>query len=387
MVLLYHTPFKLLYQDGANWLYNGFVAVQNLGWTGVDLFFVLSGFLVGGLLLKEIKHRGRLDVGRFIIRRGFKIWPGYYVYVFAVFIGLLKDFDFHTALNQMTPNLLHLQNYARRTPCDFTWSLSIEEHFYLALPLLLALLIRGRSLPIRTVAAVPLIAVVVMAVCLPLRLMAAGSDADYLTYKFQSTQYRADSLFFGVLLAYLYYFCPDLLQKIGRYPMVLLLGAAALLVPVHWWEKAGDFSQLLTTGYCLLYLAYGCLLVSLLYTTLSKGLIGRAVSSIPARALAWLGVYSYSIYLWHLAFRNILYRNYPLLLGVFPAELQWPIGMIVYLSGAVLVGYGAAKAVEVPALKLRDRLFPAHETIAQTVPIEPTPSMVSTRVEVADCRP
>ncbi|MGA2230896.1 MAG: acyltransferase family protein, partial [Tepidisphaeraceae bacterium] len=51
------------------------------GWTGVDLFFVLSGFLVGGLLLGELRKYGRLDVFRFIIRRIFKIWPAYYVLV------------------------------------------------------------------------------------------------------------------------------------------------------------------------------------------------------------------------------------------------------------------------------------------------------------------
>ena len=50
-------------------------------WSGVDLFFVLSGSLVGGLLFNEIKARSSLDVGRFIIRRGFKIWPGYFVYL------------------------------------------------------------------------------------------------------------------------------------------------------------------------------------------------------------------------------------------------------------------------------------------------------------------
>src|ERR1700722_19491950 len=53
----------------------------HIGWTGVDLFFVLSGFLVGGLLLGELRSRGTLDIKRFIIRRGFKIWPAYYTLV------------------------------------------------------------------------------------------------------------------------------------------------------------------------------------------------------------------------------------------------------------------------------------------------------------------
>jgi len=52
-----------------------------LRWTGVDLFFVLSGFLIGGLLFKELRTKGQLKVGRFIIRRGLKIWPSYFVFL------------------------------------------------------------------------------------------------------------------------------------------------------------------------------------------------------------------------------------------------------------------------------------------------------------------
>jgi peptidoglycan/LPS O-acetylase OafA/YrhL len=50
---------------------------QRFGWTGVDLFFVLSGFLIGGLLFAEFKRTSSLNTGRFLIRRGFRIWPGY----------------------------------------------------------------------------------------------------------------------------------------------------------------------------------------------------------------------------------------------------------------------------------------------------------------------
>ena len=54
---------------------------HRLGWTGVDLFFVLSGYLIGGLLLAEIRASGRLAVGRFLARRAFKIWPGFFAYL------------------------------------------------------------------------------------------------------------------------------------------------------------------------------------------------------------------------------------------------------------------------------------------------------------------
>src|SRR5579871_627813 len=124
---------------------------QSWGWTGVDLFFVLSGFLIGGLLFREIKTYGRLDVPRFIIRRGFKIWPMYYVFLCLGFlVVMLKNhFSFAHTGHLFLPYLFHLQNYdpnglidrPREAVAMFTvnhaWSLAVEEHFYLLLPFLL----------------------------------------------------------------------------------------------------------------------------------------------------------------------------------------------------------------------------------------------------------
>ena len=53
--------------------------IKSLGWSGVDLFFVLSGFLISGLLFSEIEFSGKIRLGRFLIRRGMKIWPSYIV--------------------------------------------------------------------------------------------------------------------------------------------------------------------------------------------------------------------------------------------------------------------------------------------------------------------
>src|SRR5882762_8858716 len=83
---------------------------QNGGWTGVDLFFVLSGFLIGGLLFAEVKKTGGLRVGRFLFRRGLKIYPAFYALLFATFA-------FNLALHRpMRPTsvvaeILFLQNY------------------------------------------------------------------------------------------------------------------------------------------------------------------------------------------------------------------------------------------------------------------------------------
>jgi peptidoglycan/LPS O-acetylase OafA/YrhL len=140
----------------------------NFGWTGVDLFFVLSGFLVGGLLLGEVRERGNANVSRFIFRRAFKIWPSYYALVLISIVLKAVEYGWRTSFTLYWPNLLHVQNDFGGGLLTHTWSLAVEEHFYLALPLLIFFLgsfgERGRKINL-----LPLIAISVMVSCLALR--------------------------------------------------------------------------------------------------------------------------------------------------------------------------------------------------------------------------
>jgi peptidoglycan/LPS O-acetylase OafA/YrhL len=63
----------------------------HIGWSGVDLFFVLSGFFVSGILFREYIKKGRIQAGRFLIRRGLKIWPLFYTYL-PVYSAMLSVF-------------------------------------------------------------------------------------------------------------------------------------------------------------------------------------------------------------------------------------------------------------------------------------------------------
>src|SRR2546430_2645050 len=78
LVLLAHSTYR---GESAGIFRPVVAAVLNFGWTGVDLFFVLSGFLVGGLLFKELRTRSSLHVRRFLVRRGLKIWPAFAVFI------------------------------------------------------------------------------------------------------------------------------------------------------------------------------------------------------------------------------------------------------------------------------------------------------------------
>src|SRR5215204_4725882 len=114
---------------------------SQFGWAGVDLFFVLSGFLLGNLVLTEQVRTGRFDGGRFTARRLLKLWP--VLYVFLAVQALTGPELWASYLWQ---NALHLQNYAG-TSLAHLWSLAVEEHFYLALAILFPLFARRRGSP------------------------------------------------------------------------------------------------------------------------------------------------------------------------------------------------------------------------------------------------
>ncbi|MBU0611515.1 MAG: acyltransferase, partial [Armatimonadetes bacterium] len=183
-------------REQAGVLWPLYVWFKNFGWTGVDLFFVLSGFLIGGLLFRELRTRHTLDVRRFLLRRGFKIWPAYYVYLafcLAVLVGL-GHHGIGQALRLLGPNLVHLQNYSSilldphakglLPLTSHTWTLAIEEHFYLALALFLGLITRRQRTFDAGLPLVPVAAAVVMLGCLAARIWlvwgAAVTDVYYL---------------------------------------------------------------------------------------------------------------------------------------------------------------------------------------------------------------
>lgn len=112
---------------------NPFLIWISKGDLGVDLFFVISGFLIGSILFKEFKKTNRLNFKNFYIRRLLRLLP---VYVFAMIIGLyfIEGDSWKTAWS----NLLYINNYVRGSYMGWTWSLAIEEQFYIIIPFLIA---------------------------------------------------------------------------------------------------------------------------------------------------------------------------------------------------------------------------------------------------------
>jgi peptidoglycan/LPS O-acetylase OafA/YrhL len=314
---------------------------ERCGWIGVDLFFVLSGFLVGGLLFKEQLREGDLRIGRFLIRRGFKIYPPFYAMLTFTLLMFATGAKVWIGWQRVIGEALFLQNYLGSLWAH-TWSLAVEEHFYLLLALLVAVLLRRHPNSADPFRHIPWIVLASAIACLALRTVTAIRQPFHFTTHIAPTHLRIDSLFFGVFLSYAWnYHHARLIGLDARFRWIALPIAGAVIASTLLVELDSRFMH--TIGLTLLFLAFGAVLMIALTSQ-------RWVHNPPARALAWIGFYSYSIYLWHVPF-------YAMMARVLAGRGYWT-HVAVLVPGSIVLGMLAALVVEIPSLKIRDRLFP-----------------------------
>jgi peptidoglycan/LPS O-acetylase OafA/YrhL len=325
-------------------------SLYGCGWAGVDLFFVLSGYLVSGLLFREYLKHQDLRVGRFLFRRGLKIYPAFYVFLAIGALGMAVAHANRPFVAWLC-EALFIQNYGANI-WGHTWSLAVEEHFYIALALLLyGLAKRGGPNPFR---ALPWIFVAVTLSVTTARVLTAIAHPvlDHKTHYFP-THLRVDALFFGVLLSYLQHFAPQRLAFVKTHGRAVVLVSALLVAPTLF------FNQLSMPMYVVflpaLYVGCGGLLLS----AIASARFTQAPFTYVTRPMAFVGVHSYSIYLWHAA---VLVIGVPLVARVLRAAhlgpMDWLGEATVYVVGCIVVGIGMAKLIELPVLRVRDRTMP-----------------------------
>lgn len=333
---------------------------QRGGWIGVDLFFVLSGFLVSGLLFREHQQTGGLNVSHFLVRRAFKIYPAFYMLLGCSVAALLLLQPRTMPWTAIFCEALFIQNYGPAI-WNHTWSLAVEEHFYLLLALSLVCLrwwSRESNDPFR-----PLLMsfAVIAVVSLSFRLEFSWRVPFGIRSHLFPTHFRLDSLSFGAAISYLYHFRREWFTELlrGKANWLLIL-ALVLLVPPFVLPLENSYF-LPTLGLTCLYVAGGLMICA----WLSKPLPGVFV----VRGLAWIGYYSYSIYLWHCFVLRLLTIKFDLALNSGGLCTQF---VVLYVSGSVLLGVVMAKLVELPFVSIRDRWFPS-----QTSCVPPTCREVS----------
>jgi peptidoglycan/LPS O-acetylase OafA/YrhL len=316
-------------------LYPILEAVHRAGWMGVDLFFVLSGFLVSGLLFREYQRDGRVRPGRFLLRRGLKIYPAFWTLMVATVIVWPQESNGHS----LAIELAFLQNYWP-TIWGHTWSLAVEEHFYLLVAIGCALMARRSVQAVRDGAEDRRCDVLRGSGdahadrCCCGRLRTSGTTCFQHIYV--STRWRAE------------WGCLTRTTSIDRDCSHSRCGIARC-----WWVPGCSFWYRHLSGRCDPPCGYRPIGFTSLYLGAAAMLLAWLPAPEPAhpiaRGLAYIGSHSYSMYLWHVPFNHVLF---PQLSG------NWGLYALAYLCGSVVIGIGMAVLIEFPVVRLRDRYWP-----------------------------
>lgn len=306
---------------------------RTFGWAGVDLFFVLSGFLVGGLLFREIQRNGSIDLKNFYLRRILRLWPVMYLFLFAMLISgfsRFQDFFWQIALN--------VQNYFRTDSATHLWSLAVEEQFYVIFSTLIVLLLKGKGYIFR----LPEILITIILLSPLIRAIGIGLGASHVAIQ-QQTQYRFDAIAYGVLLAYYYQFRPVEFSILKSRRLIqwiiLVIGVTFLSI----------FSKSSTVGDVFGYSVSALTSSALLLLFLESGM-ARFVPSI-SYAMGYVGLISYSLYIWHVPVGRIVEI---VMHGRIPI---WLMVVLQYVASIVVAAF-VTRLIELPIMKLRDRLIP-----------------------------
>ncbi len=318
------------------------------GWTGVDLFFILSGFLIGRQLWRELQTTQTIRIGRFLMRRGLRIWPLYYFTIATLWI---------MGTRIRASDWLFFSNY-KYGGLSRGWSLSTEEQFYIALPLLLILI--GRRIPFRRL---PWLLIGSAAATLVVRAFVVQRNiarhipyakADYsLIYPIHV---HADALLLGALIALVSVLRPAWFKRtpadgFSRAGFAIMVGATAVALALHWINRE-------LFAFLSLALIFGGVA---LFVLLDHSMLSRPLKSWLFYPISRL---SYGMYLNHFLFApSVVGLAVAALMRVTTSPTLIFFGSL--LAGTIasfVIAAGTFVLIEHPFLLLRDRVFHEHRT-------------------------
>lgn len=328
--------------------------IGSFGWCGVDLFFVLSGYLVAGQLMRRTMHEGRIDYKDFYVRRFFRIIPSY-----AVVLLLYYAFPWFRERGMLAPLWRYVtftQNFgldlSKTSTFSHAWSLCIEEQFYLLLPLAVAFIGMMR----------PRISTAVMLTGLFIAGFACryyswqtylapqpGEETDgiaYFKYIYYPTYNRLDGLLAGVAIAATQLYCQVTWEKIMSKANWLTLAGLLLLVTAYFFCEDVFSMHASVAGFPLVAVAWAMVVLGALHPASVSGKLGRF------KLFNILATLSYCVYLTHKQLNHLVrvwLANYHIADDSITMLLMCG---LVALAGGALLHF----AIEKPFIQLRRQL-------------------------------
>lgn len=335
-VMIFHLPFSI----------PEITDLSRGGFLGVDIFFVLSGFLITSILLKEQSKTGKISLKNFFLRRSLRLLPAYWIFLIAVYllgnyIGQNSD-DIETLYGNynFVAAFFYFTNWhwliIGKAPIGLghTWSLAIEEQFYILWSLILFLAFReGKSRSLIFFGTLSLIIFLIL-----LRTFRVLNGTDYAVIYF-TTDSRMDSLLIGALFSMMFMwkiFAPRFYKSFFFKFLVVFAGCVAFWV-IFLGNSGGDFFI-----WKLPIFSTSIGLIVLWLATQKKSLIH---SFLENKLLCWIGQISYGLYLWHLITIEISNKFFPPSITL----------VITAISLAFLISVISYYLIEMPFLKMKNR--------------------------------
>jgi peptidoglycan/LPS O-acetylase OafA/YrhL len=347
-VMLFHSFVVGGLGDNFSWL-------SRYGWMGVDLFFVLSGFLIGSQVLKPLARGEPINLGDFYLRRAFRILPAFFV-VLAIYLtvpAFREEPGMQPWWQFATFTLNFLIDYEHNKAFSHAWSLCVEEHFYLVFPLLAWWLMRRPSMTkfVSVCVAIVLGGIALrtciwqfdLAPALGREDLARDFSRRFIEDMYYPTWNRLDGLLAGVVLATFKVFRRPLWDRLQVRANAALVAGLAVVAIAMWLFR--DRPGLLGNSVGWPVLSAG--LALLVFAGAGKR---SWISRWRVPGAGWIALTSYSLYLVHKPV-------YHLVQGAFGAQLEGRglLAFAVYAAAALVAGALLHYAIERPFLQLRNR--------------------------------
>lgn len=333
------------------------------GWIGVDLFFVLSGFLITRHIIRINQQPDHVWRWRtYLAKRALRIVPAYYAVLFLVASGAMPFYPVPENLLglQVAYHMLFLQDYLPAGIVVAFWSLGVEEKFYLIAPVLVMFLLRSATLQKQVINILLL-----LFVCLVLRCLTAWQNPDITGYSSFFNTFRSpfhltlDPILTGVILAFIYqlkhqqknFISASLANRVfwlGTGLFTTLICGDAMMADITWWDK--------TLQPTVIALACGAITFGLLFGARPGKLFRSALLFFFARI-------SYSLYLIHLP---MLPLSLEAVRYISPSSYEFPVFCTIYFSLSVMAALVLHYLIEKPFLMIKDKI---HQTANTPKPI------------------
>ena len=343
LVFLFH--YFILSGGQPTWLPD----LAKFGWTGVDLFFVLSGFLISSQLFAQIKQGQKISFKNFFLKRLFRIVPA-----FLVTIGLYYFFPFFREKERLPPlwKFLTFTQILGLNLKDFgtfshAWSLCVEEHFYLVLPLILILLQLTNTLKksYGLLIALLLFGFAVRIYSFNQFYLPNAEDENswlyWYKYIYYPTYNRLDGLLVGVSIAAVNQFLPAFWIKLSKYGNLCIVLSLVILTGAYFLCYDPMTFNASVYGFPLIAIGYGFLVVS----AISPSSFLFKWNSKITTSLATL---SYAIYLTH---KGVIHMTHTLLSDF---NIESNILLLICMLTCIGFAYILHLLVEKPFMKLRE---------------------------------